>query len=57
LALLALVTLGLKQLVEWRHRSEREAAELPMEKPAAANATSAPSPLKLSPTAATSWTV
>lgn len=56
LALLALVTLGLKQLVEWRHRSEREAAELPMEKPAASAAPASP-PLKLAPAAASSWTV
>jgi sulfate/thiosulfate transport system permease protein len=58
LALLALVTLGLKQLVEWRHARERAAADLPMERPAAAHAASGtPSPLKLAPAAASSWTV
>ena len=41
LALLALVTLVLKSLVEWRHAKETRAADLPMERPLAAAVSSA----------------
>jgi sulfate transport system permease protein len=40
LALLALVTLALKSLVEWRHARETRAADLPMERPVAPAAAS-----------------
>jgi sulfate transport system permease protein len=52
LALLAIVTLVLKSIVEWRAERERQAADLPMERPDAFNPPKPPVQAALRPAAA-----
>ncbi|HET7774256.1 MAG TPA: sulfate ABC transporter permease subunit CysW [Burkholderiaceae bacterium] len=52
LALLAIVTLVLKSIVEWRAERERQAAELPMERPDAPASTTVSAPTALRAAAA-----
>ncbi|MFC3148073.1 sulfate ABC transporter permease subunit CysW [Piscinibacterium candidicorallinum] len=52
LALLAIVTLALKSIVEWRAERERHAADLPMERPDAFNPPKPPVQAALRPAAA-----
>jgi sulfate transport system permease protein len=52
LALLAIVTLVLKSIVEWRAERERQAADLPLERPNATDAPNAPAPTALRAAAA-----